>query len=88
MEKKLPMQLDTGSAISVINKELYEENFTDVDLKDTDINLRTYSGESVSPLGGCTVTVDLNNQKQNLNLYDVRKGEPPLFGREKLRNIK
>lgn len=86
--KLLPMELDTGSAISVINKEMYEENFSDVNLTDTDINLRTYSGESIVPLGVCTVTVDLNDQKQNLNLYVVRKGGPPLFGREWLRNMK
>lgn len=35
-----------------------------------------------------TVTLDLNDQKQNLNLYVVRKGGPPLFGREWLRNMK
>lgn len=59
-----------------------------MNLTDTNINLRTYSGESIVPLGVCTVTVDLNDQKQNLNLYVVRKGGPPLFGREWLRNMK
>lgn len=86
--KILPVELNTGLAISVINKETYEENFSDVNLTDTDINLRTYSGESIAPLGVCTVTVDLNDQKQNLNLYVVRKGGPPLFGREWLRKMK
>lgn len=36
----------------------------------------------------CTVTVDLNDQKQNFNLYVLRKGGPLLFGQEWLRNMK
>lgn len=55
---------------------------------DTDIILRTYSGESIAPLRMCTVTVDLNDQKQNFNLYVLRKGGPLLFGQEWLRNMK
>lgn len=48
------MELDTGSAISVIN---------DVNLTDTNINLNTYLGESIAQLGVFTVTVDLNDKK-------------------------
>lgn len=62
-EKLLPMELDTGSAISVINEETYDEKFSDVNLTDTNINLRTYLGESIAQLGVCTVTVDLNDKK-------------------------
>lgn len=57
------MELDTGSAISVINEETYDEKFSDVNLTDTNINLRTYLGESIAQLGVCTVTVDLNDKK-------------------------
>lgn len=57
------MELDTGSAISVINEETYDEKFSDVNLTDTNINLNTYLGESIAQLGVFTVTVDLNDKK-------------------------
>lgn len=63
-EKLLPMELDTGSAISVINEETYNEKFSDVNLTDTNINLNTYLGESIAQLGVFTVTVDLNDKKK------------------------
>lgn len=88
-EKLLPMELDTGSAISVINEETYDEKFSDVNLTDTNINLNTYLGESIAQLGVFTVTVDLNDKKKHsLDLYVIQKGGPPLFGQEWLRNIK
>lgn len=62
-EKLLPMELDAGSAISVINEETYDEKFSDVNLTDTNINLNTYLGESIAQLGVFTVTVDLNDKK-------------------------
>lgn len=54
--------IHTGSAISIIKKEVHVENFSDVKLKGTAINLRTYSNESIAQLGVYTVTADLNER--------------------------
>ncbi|XP_061164466.1 uncharacterized protein K02A2.6-like [Saccostrea echinata] len=86
--QEFPMELDTGSAISVINRKTYQQNFSNVKLIDTDINLRTYSGENITPLGVCSVNVEMDDQQQQLNLYVVDKGGPPLFGREWLKNLR
>ena len=50
--RELTMELDTGSAVSVISKQVYQEMFSDVPLSHTtNIKLTTYTGESVAPLG-------------------------------------
>lgn len=55
------MEFDIVLIIFVINKEMYEENFLDVNLIDMVINLRIYLGESIVLLGVCMVIVDLND---------------------------
>jgi hypothetical protein len=86
--KEFPMELDTGSAKSIINNETSLKYFPNVRLADADIMLSTYSGENISPLGVCSVNVELDNQLERLNLYVVDKGGPPLFGREWLKHLK
>ncbi|XP_056009319.1 uncharacterized protein K02A2.6-like [Ostrea edulis] len=83
---EFPMELDTGSAMSVINSETYGKKFPNVRLTDADITLRTYSGENIKPLGVCSVNVKMDDQQQQLK-YVVDKGGPPLFGREWLRKL-
>ena len=51
------MELDTGSAVSFMSKGVYLEYLHHIPLKDTSLKLRTYTGESVKPLGFCYVTV-------------------------------
>ena len=43
--KLLRMELDTGSAVSVISKRDYETNFGNNKLTNTKITLKTYSGK-------------------------------------------
>lgn len=73
----LPMELDTGSAISVINKETYEENFADVNLTDTGINLRTHR-----TTGSVYGDRRLEWSKTELELVCCSKGMTPKVGRE------
>jgi hypothetical protein len=71
------MELDTGSAVSVISYVDYRKYFP----------LKTYLGEKIIPEGVMHVNVQYNNQSANLDLYVVRKGGPPLFGREWLHHF-
>ena len=48
--RPLVMELDTGSAVSVVSKEVYQEYLHHVPLKDTSLKLRTYTGEPVEPM--------------------------------------
>ena len=85
--KLLRMELDTGSAVSVISKRDYETNFGNNKLTNTNITLKTYSGEKVIPLGVFEVKVEYEGQNAMLKLYVVEKGGPVLFGRDWLQKI-
>ena len=84
--KPLRMELDTGSALSVMSLEQFRKTFR-CKLKDTSVVLRTYTGEKVKPIGMAKVIVEHNNQKRHLDLYVVPQGSTPLFGRDWLRKI-
>ena len=80
------MELDTGSAVSVISQEDYVKYFPGKSLNNSRVILKTYSGEEIIPKGVMNVSVKYNNQKENVELF-VPKGGPPLFGREWLRHF-
>lgn len=85
--KKIKMELDTGSALSLISLKDYKENFADVKLKQTPILLKTYTGEKVAPVGKIKVKVKYENKKKMLDLYVLQRGGVPLFGRDWLQMI-
>lgn len=84
---RMKMELDTGSAISVMAEEEFRRKFRDLKLKTADITLRTYSGEHIKPVGYMDVEVEYGGTKQTLPLYIVEKGGPALLGRDWLRKI-
>ena len=76
------MKLDTGSVLLIINKRNYRRHFTSFKLKEAPIELKTYKGKIVKPLGVLDVTAKHNGQSSaKLPLYVVQNGGPPLFGR-------
>lgn len=85
--KQLAMELDTGAAVSLISKELYDAHFSELPLRPTQIMLRTYTGEVIPAEGVIMVAVKMNKQRAKLPLYVVHGSSPPLFGREWLRKI-
>ena len=82
------MELDTGSAVSVISKKDYDSFFRKLTLKPTSILLKTYTGEKVVPIGVLSVQVEHNKQVDVLDLYVLEKGGAPLWGREWLRKLR
>lgn len=85
--RPVSMELDTGSAVSVMSEGVYHEYLRHVPLKDTPLKLRTYTGESVKPLGFCYVTVQYKGQFKELPIYVMKNEGPTLFGREWLESI-
>ena len=67
--RPLVMELDTGSAVSIVSKEVYQEYLHHVPLKDTSLKLPTYTGEPVEPMGFCNVTVQYKGQSKELPIY-------------------
>ncbi|XP_060071980.1 uncharacterized protein K02A2.6-like [Ylistrum balloti] len=85
--KTLSMELGTGSAILVISRATYDRYFAGATLRKSTLQLKTYSGEKLIPEGMTDVSVTLNG-RENLDLFVVKNGGPPLFGRSWLRVIK
>ena len=84
--KKVPMELDTGSAISVMSKEKFEKHVGKAEMTPTKVVLKT-SGEKIHPLGITRVKVRYQKQEKDLDLYLVEKGTAALFGRDWLAAI-
>ena len=86
--KPLKMELDTGSAVSIISFDLYQQKFNDNPLHETGLFLKTYTGENITPVGVLKVNVDYHNQRELLDLYVVKSKGPVLMGRDWLRKIR
>ena len=86
--KQLKMELDTGSAVSVITKSDLTKQFGNIELNEANITLKTYSGENIKPVGCAMVKVKYKGKTQTLPLYVVQRGGPPLFGRDWLRHVR
>ena len=57
------MELDTGSAVSIIPHDLYEEKFNDKPLHKTELMLQTYTGESIVLLGVLKANIEYKSQQ-------------------------
>ena len=84
---KVTMELDTGSAVSVIPVSTFKKQFPKTNLQPTPVHLRTYCGNRLRTLGKTTVAIELNGQKAQDDVYIVDSTGPPLFGRTWLRKL-
>ena len=71
----------------VVGEASYQNSLWHIPLVDTSLQLRTYTGETVKPLGKCIVKVPSEKQEKRLPLYMVKGSGPVLVGREWLREI-
>ncbi|KAL9967300.1 hypothetical protein ACROYT_G025499 [Oculina patagonica] len=62
--KPLKMELDTGSAVSIIPHDLYIEKFNNKPLHKTELMLKTYTGENIVP--SSTVNPELQAEQYPL----------------------
>ena len=83
----LKIELDTGSAISIIPSKTYKETFPNTPLVDTTAILKTYSGEKITPEGKLPAWVEHNSQVKDLTLYVVKTQGLQSFGRHWLHQI-
>jgi len=87
----VPMEIDTGAAVSVLSKKTYEKSWKEKSkpvLKVSEVVLRTYSGDVLKVLGEVEVEVEYGNQLETLPLVVVDGDGPNLLGRTWLRKIK
>ena len=86
--RRLPMEVDTGAAVSIISAGTKEELFPDFQLTSTSLILTTYTGEETEITGEMQVEVSYGDYKGCLRLYVVEGTGPTLMGRDWLRFIR
>ena len=90
--KEVPMELDTGSAVSLMAEREFIKFFPGVECSDVDVRLITYNGTPVPVKGSVKVRVEYNGQTYHLSLviaknqYEGRM--PTLLGRDWLAKIR
>ena len=83
--KTLSMEVDTGASVSVVGKETFEfirDGLTTLEIQQSSVRLRTYTGEAIDILGLVLVPVEHNGQTANLPLIVTAGDGPPLLGRD------
>ena len=81
------MELDTGSAVSVLPYKQYKEHFCHVKLAKSVVTLKTYTGQKITPKGEMKCNLKFKGQEKELTLQVVETPEPALFGRDWLLKI-
>ena len=81
------MELDTGASHSLINKGTYQR-VSARPLQHTNVNLKTYTGESISLLGTAPVLVKHGEKQEELMVYVVDGEGPNIMGRDWLNHFK
>ena len=74
------MEFDTGASLSLINKGTYQR-VSAHPLQHTNVNLKTYTGESISLLGTAPVLVKHGEKQEELMVYVVDGEGLNLMGR-------
>ena len=81
-------ELDTGATVSITSEEAWRKRFPTAPLEESQIKLRTYTGEALDIIRQAIVQVTYQHQIANLPLQIIKGKGPSLFGRNWLRNIK
>lgn len=76
----MTFQIDSGTCVSCISDKLYLEKFRNCKLEESYKLLYLYNGEKVKPLGVLNVQVEYKGLVNNLKLYVLKNGGPPIVG--------
>ena len=88
-EKPLRLQVDSGSAYTIIPEDIFHEKLQGIELSKTDLNLETYGKEKLPLLGEAQVTVAYEGQQKQLSIVVASvANKPPIFGKDWLSEIR
>ena len=87
-DRSIPMEVDTGAALSLVSEATYKEKWPEKTLEQSTKKLYAYSGEAIPVLGSMTVCVTYKSQVVNLPLLVVKGEGPSLLGRNWLNHIR
>ena len=81
------MEVDTGAAVSVITKQVWNALPVTTPIQKTRVILKTYTSEKIKVIGKSNMTVGYNGKENNLEVYIVENHGPCLVGRDWLQHI-
>ena len=87
-DKPVYMELDTGAAMTIMSETQFKELLPGVELRESNVLLKTYSGERLPVKGESVVRVQHNGQSQELVLTIVAGQGPSLLGRDWLKHLR
>ncbi|XP_011688856.1 PREDICTED: uncharacterized protein K02A2.6-like [Wasmannia auropunctata] len=85
--KQVRFEIDSGSAVTVINRHTARELFPHSTIHSTDLNLRAFCNTVVGIIGYITVRVKYDQVERELNIYITDINRKPLLGREWIRQL-
>ena len=87
---KLTMEIDTGAAVSIVSEDTVNSSpfLKCLHLQQTDVGLRTYTGQPVSVLGQPLVKVQHDEAQETIPLQVVKGGGTTLLGRDWLQKFR
>ena len=85
--KQVGMEIDAGAAVSVVSASSYGR-LSNEELRESDLRLRTYTGQIVKPKGVAEVEMTYKDQKMKLSFTVVEGNVPTLLGRDWLERLK
>ncbi|XP_057298423.1 uncharacterized protein K02A2.6-like [Hydractinia symbiolongicarpus] len=86
--KTIKMEVDTGASMSVISEKTLRKCIPELTIQPSNLKLKTFTGEIITPLGSAAVNVEHQKQKYTLSLTIVPGESPSLLGRDWLKVIK
>ncbi|KAK0144151.1 hypothetical protein N1851_017503 [Merluccius polli] len=84
----LEMQLDTGAAVTLVSEVVFKKHLSHLPVKESKVQLSTFSGEKIPLMGQVTVSAKYGNQRGDLPLVIVKGDRPALLGRNWLTNFR
>lgn len=86
--KDILFEIDTGAAVSVCSKELYERHFANLPLKKSTLILKSYDKSVINPIGSFEANIKYANKTVSSEILVIQNGGCPLIGRDILRKLK
>ncbi|XP_062532994.1 uncharacterized protein K02A2.6-like [Bombyx mori] len=79
---RMNFEIDSGSAVTVMSVDTYNQHFKNIPLLSTNKKLLSYSGDVLGCAGRAQLLVEWRGRTRQLDVYVVRDGGPPLLGRD------
>ncbi|XP_070384740.1 uncharacterized protein [Dermacentor albipictus] len=90
--KEIPMELDTGAAVTIMSERDFDENFPNYPCSKDDVRLGVYNGTALKVKGVAKVNVSYQNRSYDLPLIVAKQENearmPTLLGRDWMTTLK